>query len=195
MSKIYTWFALITVYVIFELACKYQIGMQFRVIECTIYYLVPYGIVLLIGTQYEKFSKKQKLIIFGLAFICFIILEILYFMKYGEYCFTQKYKYPPRHLVLAHAFSYILLFMLFEKRDFLLGRNKFVLFVSKSSLWIYLWHILVLQIAAKFIPNTNWYIKYYFVYSISLLIVFIQNKILDVIDSKRRIPFLKIFRG
>ena len=119
----------------------------------------------------------------------------MYFYKHGEYCFTQKYKYPPRHLFLMHAFLYIFLLMQFESKLYFLGNNKIILFISKSTLWIYLWHILVLQLAEEVIQDAHWSLKYVFVLSVSLLIVFIQNKILDKIETKREIPILKVFRG
>ena len=197
LSKIYVWVVLIFVYVLYEFACKYRVGMQFRIIECSIYYMVSYGIILLFGLHYEKFSRKNKAILFGLALMCFACLELAYFMKNGEYCFTQKYKYPPRHLFLTHAFAYIFFLMLFETRDFALGKNGFILFVSKSSLWIYLWHILILQVVARLIPTAHWAVKYYVVYSLSVLIVFFQNKALDLIEKKQKVnlPFFRVFRG
>lgn len=195
LSKLYTLGLIVLTYILYEVACKYRVLMDCRIIECTVYYLVPYGIVLLLGLNWKRFSTKWKRLLLLFSLLGFTILQALYFHKFGEYCFTQKYKYPPRHLFLMHAFLYIFLLMQFESWLSFLGNNKIVVFISKSTLWIYLWHILVLRLAEKTIPNAHWSLKYIFVLSISLLIVFIQNKILDIIEMKRKIPILKIFRG
>ena len=194
-SKLYTFGIVVFVYILYELSCKYRLWMNYRIIECTVYYLIPYGIVLLFGLNWKRFSRKEKRLLLLFSFLGFTTLQVLYFHKFGEYCFTQKYKYPPRHLFLMHAFWYIFLLMQFESKLNFLGNNKVIVFISKSTLWIYLWHILGLRLAGKVIPNAHWSLKYVFVLSISLLLVFVQNKILDIIETKWKIPILKVFRG
>ena len=194
-SKLYTWGLIAFIYILYEFACKYRLWMDYRIIECTVYYLIPYGIVLLFGLNWKRFAKKEKKLFLLFSFFVFIILQVLCFYKFGVYCSTQNYKYPPRHLFLAHAFLYIFLLMQFESKLNFLGKNKVIVFISKSTLWIYLWHILVLRLTEHLIPNVHWSLKYIFVVLISLLIVFIQNKILDVIETKWKIPILKVFRG
>lgn len=59
------------VYILYELICELQIGTSFRLVESTLYYVIPYGIVLILGLNYNFFSRQNKIymaIFFTLAF-------------------------------------------------------------------------------------------------------------------------------
>ena len=69
-------------------------------------------------------------------------------------------------------------------------------FCSKSSLWIYLWHILFLKFTEKLLTNINWIIKFLIVLFGAVLITYIQNKLVDILEKTNfNKNILKIFRG
>ena len=46
---------------------------------------------------------------------------------------------------------YIFVLMLFIKFFSKIGKNRVIAFVAKSSLWIYLWHVLALLVVNAFL--------------------------------------------
>lgn len=143
---------------------------------------------IIVWSELEKNCKERKK-------TPVFILQILCSYKLAVYYCTQKYKYPQCHLFLAHIFLYIFLLMNLESNLNFLRKSEMILFISKSTLWIYLWYTLVLKLAGHVIPDVYWSLKCIFVVSTSLLIVFIQNKILDIIKTKWKIPILKVFHS
>ncbi len=194
-SKTRTILGVVIVYVLYELCCQYEIGIYAKVIGQTVFYVIPFGIVLLLGFCYRDFSKKVRLLVAVLFTASFAIIEFVYFMKFGEFCFVQPYKYPPRCIYIIHALMYISLLMLLENVFVKIGKNAFIVFVSRSSLWIYLWHIAFLALVDNFFTSSFWGVKFLIVTSLSVFVVFLQNKLIDSIEEKNKLPFLKIFRG
>lgn len=62
-----------------------------------------------------------------------------------------------------------------------------LLFISKNSLWIYLWHLLGLSLFRDIlekIPQVNyWYVLYVFVLIFSIVVTFCQGKLLNLVKS------------
>ena len=73
--------------------------------------------------------------------------------------------------------------------------NKLIKYVSTHSMWIYLWHILVLAVNKQFKLPEVWFIKLFIVYSASMLMVIVVNKILDLVERKHNLSFIKHLRG
>ena len=62
-------------------------------------------------------------------------------------------------------------------------------------MWIYLWHILVLSVYSFLNLPKVWYLKLLLVYTCSVAIVAVVNKILDLLEKRTNIPFLRYLRG
>ena len=73
--------------------------------------------------------------------------------------------------------------------------NRIVKFVSKHSMWIYLWHVLVLTIYSKLVLPDIWVIRLIVVYLFSVVIVIIVNMLLDAIEKSKMYVMLKYLRG
>lgn len=72
----------------------------------------------------------------------------------------------------------------------------FILRISSSSLWIYLWHILILYIVKLFIPNDSlWPIQYVLIVILSVFVTMIQNIIADWFIKKKGLKYFKVFKG
>ena len=66
--------------------------------------------------------------------------------------------------------------------------------MSQHSMWIYLWHILVLTVYEKLQMVEIWYLELLIVYAVSISIVFIVNVFLDKIEIKKRYGWVKYLR-
>ena len=58
-------------------------------------------------------------------------------------------------------------------RKIKLKENKFILFISSSSLWIYLWHIPIVTFLGD---NLNAPIRFIIVYFSAILLAFLQER-------------------
>ncbi|HIK49928.1 MAG TPA: acyltransferase [Oscillatoriales cyanobacterium M59_W2019_021] len=115
------------------------------------FYAIAYSFVFLIGIRLPQLSQKHAIVSASCFGAIAFFLGIYYWIDEGKFIRTQDYKYPPQLYYLSYAlFISILLYLLFDflqKTKKLSNRNvnQFVVFVSSSSLWIYLWHILFLE--------------------------------------------------
>ena len=186
---------LLIVYVIYEIAFYYKIGTDNKVFDTTFYYIIPYGGVLTyLGYNYNR-TRRKELIAF-LSLFVFFALMIHYWVKLGSFQLVQISKYPPRcyYLSFGIAVSFILL-MACERNNLKIYQNPLIVFISKHSMWIYLWHILVLTLYSDAKLPSKWYIKLLVVYSCSIVIVYLVNMVLDLIETRRNVFFFKYLRG
>ena len=81
-------------------------------------------------------------------------------------------------------------------RSLKLKENRVIKFISGSSLWIYLWHILALYVVKSFITNDDlWLLQYLAIIVISVVITYIQNIIVEKLMEIYNMKFLKVFLG
>ncbi len=189
-------------YILISIACfaVYLIGCHLSgnyFLRIFILYPLIYGMISLIGINFKKFSSVFwtfggifLIEIWGVwAAVLFVINDK--FIPSGSF-----YVYPPRiyYLACSLGISLLLLVVFFKFRYSLKPLNKFFAFWSSFSLWFYLWHILLLQIAGKFgLGETASII---FVIVVGLLLVFIQKNVLDILETKGiNKKILSIFRG
>ena len=109
--------------------------------------------------------------------------------------YTQEYKYPFRLYYLSYAlFVSTILILIFRCKTLLnIFNNKIILFISKHSLWIYLWHILCLYFLKPI--NMNFILKFIIVTVISCIITYIQSIVVNKLNGKINKEILNIFKG
>lgn len=183
-------------YILYEVAYRYQIGIHNKFIETFCYYIIPYGGVLTyLGCNYSKMNKAKYVIPF-VALLIFMLFGFYYWQAYGQLRSVQFAKYPPRSYYLSYGImiSFGLLYLC-EKYNFKIYKNSIVKFISSHSLWIYLWHIGILAIYSLFKLPEVWFVKFVVVYSLSITLTYIVNLLLDLIEKKRTFKMLKYFRG
>lgn len=200
---------LLVIYVIYELIFLYYSHsailkddsyIQF-IFQNYILNIIPYGCIAGLGLYLSKAGKRSILFLSGIFFILFISLA--YFYNSNQFTQTQLYKYPPQIYYISYALFVSLLLYLFSKTNIfkIIFGSGFMLFIGRSSLWIYLWHILFLAIWDILkIPVSNLLPKYIAVYlfvlTLSILMTYIQRrivyKLLIKYDSRQSIKkFLK----
>ena len=185
------WVLVIVLYLLYQIAYHFRIGTENRFIDTTFYYIIPYGLLNVLGLRYEYMSRKQKLTVFSVSFLIFIAMAVYYYFTTGSIQLPTVEKYPARLYFLSYSImmSYLLL-MICEDKEWKIFRNRLVLFISEHSLWIYLWHMLYLWVYDyKALPQL-FYLKWFTVAVLSIVTVFIQEKVLLLIQNKTgiRIP-------
>ena len=68
--------------------------------------------------------------------------------------------------------------------------------MSKHSLWIYLWQIMILTVINYILKISNyWFLSWIILLGGSFIITWIQNIIVNYIEKKRHVKFLKYFKA
>jgi hypothetical protein len=142
-----------------ELGCLFKGTMQ-RLYSDLFLCSIGYTIISAIGIRLPDFKQKEILIT---TIICFIIFIL--FMNYYKFSFTQKFKYPPQFYYIAYGlFMSFLLYWLFGfisiKKFF---ERKFVFFLSKTSIWLYFYHIIFIYVFKLYLSNINIVENYFFI--------------------------------
>jgi len=186
---------ILSIYIVYELLYFFGIGTANKIIDTTFFYIVPYGLLTFVGYNFEKNSNKTKITLVLINFILFFLLVYYYYFKTGSLQLVQIAKYPPRIYYLSYGLlcSIILIFVC-SKYNFKIYNNKIIRYISKHSMWIYLWHILILDIYIYLSLPELWYIKLFFVYIIAIIVVIIINKIIDIIEEKHKFKIFEYLR-
>lgn len=193
------YFSLLFVYVLYEVMYAKGIFIDNLLFNQVIYYLIPYSCISFLGIvvyHLENDSKKMHKLLLTFLLL-FVVFSIIIYMNQGIIFNPQLYKYPPRIYFISYSlFVTILLFLIFKNRsivDFVY--NKFVEFVGRSSLWIYLHHMTLVYLLGIYNLKLGWYVDYLVVFFISIFITYLQNKIVDFLISKYHLTFLNVFKG
>ena len=191
----------ISSYILYEIAYYYKLGLNGSgcirsLLDTTFYYIIPYGVLTYLGYNYYQLKNGTKLIITSISFVVFFCLAVYYRFTLGAFQSVQIAKYPPRLYYLSYGIgcSFALL-MLCEKINLKLYDNKAFRFISSHSMWIYLWHIFILDIYGKLKLPETWFIKLILVYLLSISLVLIVNLVLDYEEKNRHFSFIKYLRG
>ena len=137
---------------------------------------LTYGAIFIIGYKCLTMSKLEKSLSFSLfAFISIAMATYAYLNK-GIVLGPQDFKYPPTLYYASYsiAMSYLIM-TLFEK---LLSKKNhlplFCNFISSNTIWIYLWHIPVVEFFKKTGSIDSFAIKYLAALIISIAITYTQ---------------------
>ena len=161
--------------------------------------MIPYGVLFAFGLSIPKLKPRSTLYLCIFFSLCFIILAAYFWINTGNFIQTQKFKYPPSLYYFSYAIAVsIFLWAIGEKTWSFIEKYKLIsrliLFVASNSIWIYLWHIPLVQ----FIPiNINFTLKYILSFSIATFVTYIQvriviNLLIPLIKNNRMKKNLKI---
>ena len=186
---------LLIIYVLYELFVFLGYNDLNVIFKYIVAYIIPYGMIYILGMFSKNTSYKKDGEISLLFLIVFIFSSFAVSLICNGFQPTQIMKYPPTLYYISYAlFASFLLMNIFKRID--LKSFDFIEFCSNSSLWIYLWHILFLKLVPVVLKNTHWTIKYLFILIAAIGITYVQNKILDFMESKDiNFGVLKLFRG
>lgn len=176
----------------YELICKYTMLYEYRILYYTIFSITPYGIITCIAMLYSNLKKSEK----SRIIVSLLVMHLIYiFMLAKEgYVSLNLFKYPARFYYWSYGVPIgFLLIEMFKKLDLKLRDSGMIVFVSKHSLWIYLWHIFALAIVKYVIGIENWIIQFVFVFGFSIIVTLVQVKIIKSIQKIYDKQILKYF--
>lgn len=184
------------IYIAYEVAYYFGVGMGSKVFDTTVNTIIPYGVLTFLGYNYFRMEKKYRYLIVAVAFLIFAGFGMYYWKICGAFQSVQIAKYPPRFYYMGFgiAVSFLLL-LLCEKWSLKIYHSKLVRFVSGHSMWLYLWHILVLLFYGILKLPEIWYIKFPVVFMAAGGMVWIVNVLLDKIEKKKKIKWFRYLRG
>lgn len=185
------------IYITYEILAYFKIGFEYNIWYSIFYYIIPYGIITIIGYNYEKLTKKEKITLLVGNFIVNIIFLLINLLVNNKYVLYTDYKYPPTIYFLTYGIVVsIVLLEIVQNTDFKIYKSKFVEFIAQNSLWIYLIHILVLKIIENTVGEVNWVIQYMVIIMITLLSVLIKNKIINNLEKRFGLKsYTKVMKG
>lgn len=133
-----------------------------------------YSLIALVGMWVIKQSIKENLIMVGTLFTLFLILV----NKKGFSILGDKY--PPGLLYSCYGMLVsITLFIIFSNSYIMKNNNLYIAkWLSKNSLQLYYYHALVVTFISPSILGEDWIRKWVLVFSISVILVYIQNYVL-----------------
>lgn len=164
------------------------------------FYLIPYGCLFGLGMIMASIKNSSIILISVFAGIVYFILGLNYYHDAGYFISTYIAKFPPRLYYVSYGiFMSTLLYLLVGFCLNLLNKLKYhskpieqvkksIIFISYSSLWIYLWHILLIYHGGFIFKSINikpqsidrflvWFI-------LSVLITYFQKKFIHYIIHK-----------
>jgi len=141
--------------------------------ENTVLYVIPYAILFAIGLRLTQLSKQHMINFMMVAFAVCVTVGAILWNASGTLVLTQEFKYPPSIYYLSYALAVSLFLWLISDRIVTavkqLGIYEPVMFIAQNTIWIYLWHIPLIEII-----NLEFYIKYPIVFALASCIAFVQ---------------------
>ena len=100
-------------YGLYETAYFFGIGVESKLINSTVYYIIPYGILTCIGYYYMDVKNNKRITTGVLSLLIFIACGLYYHSICGEFQLVSVAKYPPRLYYLSYgiACSFLLLML------------------------------------------------------------------------------------
>ena len=191
-----SWIAVACCYVAYELACHFRLGLDHKLVETTFYYLIPYGALTWLGCSRCAMSERTRALLPAAAAVAFAALCVYYRARTGAWQNVQVAKYPPRAYYLSYGVMWSFgLLWLCERHRLKLYGHPIVRYISGHSMWIYLWHILVMSVYDRLGLPAIWYVKFICVVPASMLTVYCVNLCLDLVEKKWRCPLFRYLRN
>ncbi|QBQ40603.1 acyltransferase [Sphingobacterium psychroaquaticum] len=172
ISILYYYISYEVVYLLVQPYLGDGIGKQFNEI---LLYTAGFLVFFLLGSTYTSLTKSAKTILFTVT-IALTALGGLYFYLYENVAFNiGSFKYPPRLFYMYYAVAICL--FLFHLRPWLAPfNNRLITFIGSSTIWIYLWHILLLLI----LPIENWGIRFLVVFMLASTLTYVQQYLVEM---------------
>lgn len=137
---------------------------------------LTYGAIFILGYKCLGMKKSEQTLTFGLFAFLFISMAAYEYFNKGIILGPQDFKYPPTlyyasySIAMSYFTMHILKLLLRDKTELPYIFN----FISSNTIWIYLWHIPVVEYFKKTNSLDNFTIKYLIALILSITITYIQ---------------------
>lgn len=171
-------------------------SLFFHLISDLILPSLSYGIVFMIGYRTLSFTKSELwfcFMVFLMVFLAYVGFNYLQDMKlYGP----QVYKYPATLYYISYgmimSFSLFIFLNIFQP----LNLNKLIAFVSSNTIWIYLWHIPIVEYFKRYNTDINFIVKYIVAFGLAIVLSNIQYRlIMRIVKNNRKSFWASVFTG
>ena len=160
-------------------------GVLWRLVEYFILYAAGYGAIYAIGVYINRLSKRTIYIIALVSLVIFAVSGLIY-----AFPRINDFKYPPRLYYLTYGlFISLFLWIVSSANKFIqnLGNVKFIVWFSKYSMLIYLWHSIPLRFLEYGIIDLgvdNFVLRYIFIFTCSVALTAIHVKAKELLHNK-----------
>ena len=147
-----------------------------HILDDLLFPAISYGAVFILGYNYLIFNSKQRIFSFLLFFTVFSIYIAINYFVLGVVNGPQAYKYPPTLYYIAY--SIVVMLALYHVVDLFMSQRNiwpFVFNISSNTIWIYLWHIPVVEYFYRYNNELNFLIKYVTVVFIAISVALMQR--------------------
>lgn len=160
---------------------------------------IPYAMIYAIGYRVARFTKRELILYFISLLAIFGFMCVYRYHETGSFVRSDVDKYPPRMYYVSFTLGVSMILWAIRKPMAQLVEkcqaiSNFILFIGKNTIWIYLWHVLILSMT-KGIPNEP--IRFAIVFSGAIVIYLLQYTIVERIilpHTKNDISRKYIFR-
>ena len=172
--------------VLIAFSMKYEFPVFSFLIDDYISYLLGYSVLFLVGLRMRYLDWVNRGVFFVFYGLCVLVLFGFSFFQNNVFSGITTYKYPPQICFLTYGLMMCCLLWIFEKK-FSLIRNRFMLFIARNTIWIYLYHIPFVLFVNEFIDC--WVYRYFVCYALAVLFYVLQYYV-----SNRFLRNKKIFK-
>jgi fucose 4-O-acetylase-like acetyltransferase len=149
-----------------------------KVLSLITHYIIPFSMVFAIGLRMPSLNKNQLLSFSVFSLVLLVLVGSGLFLFYGKVIPVQQFKYPPSIYYFSYAFFVSCLLWVYSGAisDFIekIGMKFIILFIAQNSIWIYLWHILLVKLV-----HFHFAIKYLIVFGVATAITYVQVLIVN----------------
>lgn len=182
-----------------EILTENGAGLTSIFIRDYVYYMTGYSIIFMIGLRIMNGQQLWKWNIFGVSIfllsVCYIIIDHSSGggINISSAIHINNYKYPPQTYFIAYgSMMSIFVYAILKKYSF--NYPRIFLLIGQNTIWIYLWHIPLIQLTGLF--DINWIIRYIIVYILSISVCMLQVFVVAKLEIKYPYnKFLKYLKG
>lgn len=181
-------FSIYAIYVLFQVV-YFRLEDPLKVLfENFILYGIGYSLIAAFGMRLKLLSQKEQFL-----WMLFFLTLFLSFMWYYQFTPTQNYKYPPQLYYISYGMfvSLALYIILGINKIQNVLNNRYVMFISQNSIWLYFWHIIfiyLLKISGKNILGSfnNFTTRFLFIFISALIVTYIHYLSKKFLKNLRR---------
>lgn len=148
-------------------------------------YAVGYSALAVLGLRLPKLTQLQLRWLASIALASILILTGM-----NDRNFTpQAYKYPPRGLYLLYGVFASTVLWMFKPVLVKFTDTRIFGYLSRNSMWIYLWHIIPVYALAPWMELPGmWFGRYIIVLFVAILLNLIYQTLLNLLPPKLSNP-------
>lgn len=157
----------------------------------TVPYITGYSICFLFGCHVRQVIPKTEIIMLISVFLILLLALIISYLSTYSIIRINVFKYPPRHIYILYGIS--ISSLLWYCRHLHIKLPQSCIFIGRNTLWIYLWHIVILMVTRKLV--SNWGAQYIITYLLSISFFRIQYLMVKHLYKIKPFSFHKYFIG